>query len=98
MSTTETNSTEYAIWSRLLQPGKPTFSPAVARAVLALDFPPEDKARLRELAAKAREGTLTPEEQEQIDSYGRVGSVLSILKSKARVSLRKAGAGNGSGR
>src|SRR5712691_8722438 len=95
MSATETNSTEYAIWSRLLQPGKPTFSPDVARAVLALDFPPEEKARLRELAAKAREGTLTPEEQEQIDSYGRVGSVLSILKSKARVSLRSGMADDG---
>lgn len=44
---------------------------------------------MRELAARARAGTLTAEEQAEIDTYGRVGSLLSILKSKARRSLKQ---------
>lgn len=98
MLTMEMKTTEHAIWNRLLEGKKPAFSPQVARAILALDFPQQDKARLRMLAAKAREGPLAPEEREQIDTYGRIGSVLSIMKSKARVSLRKALTSNGTGR
>jgi hypothetical protein len=91
----EIQETEGAIWDRLLQPDKPTLTPAAARSILALDFPQADQKRMRALAAKARAGTLTAAEAEAIDVYGRVGSVLSILKSKARISLRKASNGRG---
>ena len=43
---------------------------------------------MRQLLAKAKEGTLTQPEQAEIENYGRVGSLLGILQSKARVSLR----------
>jgi hypothetical protein len=43
---------------------------------------------MHKLAAKARTGTLTPEEQEAIDAHGRIGSFISIMKSKARTALR----------
>jgi hypothetical protein len=82
------NTSEVAILSRVLEPDKPTLSPAAARDLLALDFSPADKDRMRELSAKAREGTLTPAEQAEIDSYERVGHVLNILQSKARRSLK----------
>jgi hypothetical protein len=94
----QTETSENAIWSRVLEAGSKSLSPALARTIIGLDFDPEDKRRLRRLAAKAREGALTPAEQEQVDNYGRVGSVLSILKSKARVSLRKRATSNGSRR
>jgi hypothetical protein len=93
MLTAELAETEGAIWSRVIDPGKPTLSQPAARGILALDFPESDKERMRELAAKARQGELTAEEESEIDVYGRVGSVLSILKSKARKSLRKSGNG-----
>jgi len=79
-----------------MQPNQPHFSPEAAQGILALDFSQEDKDRMRELAAKARQGTLVPEEQEEIDSYGRVGSLLSIMKSKARQALKNKAQGNGS--
>lgn len=44
---------------------------------------------MRALAAKAREGLLTPEEEIEIDSFERVGHLLSTLKSKARKVLKK---------
>jgi hypothetical protein len=89
----EVQETEEAIWDRLLEPDKPTLTPAAARSILALEFPQADQKRMHDLAAKARAGTLTATEAEEIDVYGRVGSVLSILKSKARKSLRKASNG-----
>jgi hypothetical protein len=69
-----------------------------ARSLLRLDFAPEDKARMHELAAKAREGSLTGTEQEAIRNYERVGNLLALMKSKARQRLKKASQSNGSGR
>ena len=88
MQLTHGNNSEVAILSRVLEPDKPTLSPAAARDLLALDFGPADKERMRELSAKAREGTLTPAEQAETDNYERVGHVLNILQSKARRSLQ----------
>ena len=89
MHATEIRKTEGAIWDRMLEPKRPTLTPAVARAILALEFPESDKARMRELAAKARAGKLSAAEEGEVDIYGRVGSVLSIWKSKARRSLKR---------
>ena len=38
-------------------------------------------------AEKARQGSLTPEEQDEIEDYERVGHLLGMLQSKARLSL-----------
>ena len=40
------------------------------------------------LSAKARAGTLTADEDEELDNYIRVGDVLAILQSKARRTVR----------
>jgi hypothetical protein len=36
------------------------------------------------MSAKARKGTLTEDEQVEIDNYERVGHLLNLLQSKAR--------------
>lgn len=56
-----------------------------------MSFPESEKARMRELAAKARAARLTPGEDRQMDDYERAGSILSILKSRARQVLRRNG-------
>ena len=61
---------------------------AVASELLKWGFGEEDQQRMAELAAKAREGTLTAEEQALTESYERVSSFLGLLKSKARRSLQ----------
>jgi hypothetical protein len=88
--TAEANNIEAAVWGRLIGPERPTLSPETARSILELEFPEEDKARMRELAAKARVGTLSPQERADLDVYSRVGSVLGIMKSKARTTLKMA--------
>jgi hypothetical protein len=89
MQLSEVNTSEVAILSRVLEPVQPTLSLAAARAILALDFSQADKSCMRELSAKAREGTLTRLERAAINNYERVGHVLNIMQSKARRSLKK---------
>jgi len=77
-----------AVWERVLQFGGPV-SPPVARALLKLKFSPQDEQRMRQLSAGARSGTLTPEEQGEIDAYEQLGSLVDILHSQARRSLKR---------
>ncbi len=44
---------------------------------------------MAELAAKSNGGTLTPAEHRELQGYVFVGDLLSMLKSKARMSLRR---------
>jgi len=89
MQTSQNSTSEIAILSRVLEPEEPTFSPEAARSILAMDFGPQDRERMQELAAKARAGMLSSEEQCEIESYEKAGHVLSLMKAKAKVSLRK---------
>jgi hypothetical protein len=87
-SVTTTNEAE--ILSRVIAPGKPTLPPDTAKIILTFDFGEEDRERMNRLAEKARQGALTVEEQAEIDCYERVGHFLSLLRSKARISLKQA--------
>jgi hypothetical protein len=80
--------TEAEVWMRILHPDE-ELSPRVARAILGLSFPKNDIRRMHELSAKARAGALTLEEDAEMDTFERVGSILSILKSKARQVLKR---------
>lgn len=77
-----------AIWERVIQFDDPP-SPTAARALLKLQFPATDRARMSELAAKARAGTLTPDEERQAEAYEQLGCLLDIVHSKARRILKR---------
>jgi hypothetical protein len=81
---------EAEIMTRVISPENPSLGRQVAEAILALGFQPVDRQRMEVLAAKAREGTLSPDEHTEADSYERVGHFVSLLKSKARRSLASA--------
>ena len=89
-STLSPSKTASAIWSRIVKPERANLTPEAARAILKLDFDPEDHRRVDELSAKAQKGTLTPEEQAELDEYIRVDLQLAVLRSKARLSLKRA--------
>jgi hypothetical protein len=91
MQTTSIAPQDAAIVGRLIQPDHGDLSPESARTILQLHFDDNDKARMHQLALKAQEGTLTPAEQAELESYRRVGYMLGVLWSKARLSLRRAG-------
>jgi hypothetical protein len=75
-----------SVWDRLLFSETPT--PTAARALLKLQFSTQDIERMHELSAKARAGTLSNEEDEEAETYERVGTVLDILHSQARRALK----------
>jgi hypothetical protein len=89
MQRTELPYYEAAILGRLAGSHDPSLSPAAAKGLLTLEFDPADKDRMHELAAKARAGNLTPEEQAEVEAYSRVGSLIGILHSKARGALKR---------
>lgn len=91
MSSTTTETSEMAILRRIIDPEQPFLSEEAAQAILRLDFSVADRTRMDQLAAKNREGKLTPTEEQELNSYLRVGQTLGILQSKARRSLRAAG-------
>jgi cytochrome c553 len=79
---------EADILMRLVGPDKPALSAAAAKGILRLTFSPADKERMHHLATKARAGNLSDNEQAQIEAYSRVSSLLGIMKSMARRTLK----------
>jgi hypothetical protein len=80
--------TEAAILGRLLQ-ARENLTREVAEFLLGIDFDKTDIDRMNVLSARATEGQLTQEETEELDSYLHVGSLLSILQSRARRFLKQ---------
>jgi hypothetical protein len=80
---------EADIIGRVIDPSNPTLTRAAAEWILALGYSEADQARMTELTAKSNQGVLTPAEHRKLEGYVFVGDPLSILKSKARLSLRK---------
>jgi hypothetical protein len=95
MQRTELPYYEAAILGRLVVPDESSLSTAAGEGILALGFDQADKDRMHDLAAKARAGTLTAEEQAEVEAYSRVGSLLGILHSKVRRALKGRDGRNG---
>jgi hypothetical protein len=68
-----------------------SLSPATARKILEFQFGTSHHQRVKALSRKAQAATLSPAEQEELDEYIRVGTLLSILQSRARRALKAAG-------
>jgi hypothetical protein len=80
---------EAEILRRVIRPEVGDLSPEAARALLGLGFADSDHAAMAELSAKARNGTLTPGEQEELDGYINISHFIAFVQSKARTSLKK---------
>lgn len=78
---------EVAIWERIIRPSGP-MSRDTARQILAFEFSDEERQRMHELAERNRSGTLEQGEEEELDHFCRVGTTLSLLKSRARQVLK----------
>ncbi|MBV9767242.1 MAG: hypothetical protein JOZ48_20545 [Acidobacteriaceae bacterium] len=84
-----TPNTEAAILARILiESDEAQLSPDAARYLLSVKLPPKDADRVNELSAKARAGTLTESERQELDSYLHIGSLLAVMQSKARRLLK----------
>jgi hypothetical protein len=84
----DSSHSEVAILGRLIHRVASPLTPEAARALLEIDFHDEDQERMKSLATKAADGTLTPEERTELECYNRVGYMLSVLHATAQRSLR----------
>lgn len=91
MAVVLSDNSEVAILDRVIQPKNGSLPLAAARAWLQLNFVEQDRTRMHILAVKAQEGTLTRQEQDELNCYRRIGRLLDLMHSKARRSLRKRG-------
>jgi hypothetical protein len=78
-----------SIMERIIEPQSGGFSSEHARYVLSLDFSREEQARYAELARKVQETGLTEREQAELNEFLAANALLTILQSKARISLKK---------
>ena len=79
-----TPNSEAAILARIIQADERQLTPEAARYLLSMKLPPEDEDRVNQLSAKAREGSLTEAETQELDSHLHIGSLLAVMQSKAR--------------
>ena len=80
--------TQAGILSRLIRPEENNLTPEAAEGFLRIRFEQPDLDRMHELAAKNQEGTLRPEERDEMENYRNVGYLLDLIHSKARRALK----------
>jgi hypothetical protein len=59
-----------------------------ARYYLSREFSERDKSRMHDLAVRNQDGVLSAAEKQELFAYAKAGSLLSLLKSQARRTLR----------
>jgi hypothetical protein len=87
-TTNDTGPTEVTILARLLAKDRGRLPFAMARYLLTVGFSAEDKARMHQLATLNQDDALTAAEKEELFAFTKAGTMLSILKSKARQTVR----------
>jgi hypothetical protein len=79
------------VLSRALEAKGHDVPPEGARFILNLGIREQDKTRMLELLARHQRGEMLDQEREELESYIEADNVLSILKAKALLALKKAG-------
>ncbi len=86
-SATGTGDNEVTILARVFDDERGLLRPALARSIVDVEFSARDKARMHDLAVRNQADTLTPAEKEELHAFAKAGTLLGILKSKARRTL-----------
>jgi hypothetical protein len=79
------------VLSRDLKSKGGRMTPEAARSILDLGINSAHKKRALRLLEKQREGTISPAEGAELESYVQADNVLSILKARAILALQAAG-------
>ena len=69
---------------RYLDPVTDALTPQVAQRILDLRPEPDVVARVEELGEKSNAGTITEAERDEYRSLANVGTLIALLKAKAR--------------
>jgi hypothetical protein len=91
MSTSTIAESGTEILARAIVPQGGDIPVDAARVFLSFRLDPTDENRVNELAERARDGSLSGVEREELDEYERVTALLELIQSKARLALKRAG-------
>jgi hypothetical protein len=83
-----TGDNEVTILARVFDDERELLPLDLARSIVDVEFSERDKARIHELAVRNQAGILAPEEKEELVAFAKAGTLLSILQSKARRTLK----------
>jgi len=64
-------------------------TPEAARSILRMKLSKADRDRAHELALKAQTGAMSAGERSELEFYLKLGSLLTLMHSKARIALRQ---------
>jgi hypothetical protein len=81
------HSPTHQVLDRLLDPVGRCLSVEAARELAGLRADEETQAKVRELAEKCNEGTLSAEERAEYEAYVMAANIVAILQAKARARL-----------
>jgi hypothetical protein len=87
-ATLGTGETEVTILARVFDNERGLLPRGLARSILDVDFNERDKARMHDLAARNLADALSPNEKAELFAWAKAGTLLSILHSKARRTLK----------
>jgi hypothetical protein len=89
MSTaTRTGETEVTILARVFDDERGLLPRELARSIVDGNFSERDKARMHDLAVRNQADALSHTEKEELIAFAKAGTLLSILQSKARRTLK----------
>jgi hypothetical protein len=78
---------EAEIWARMIELQPEGLTQDAARYLLRFRLDERDQSRLEELADRSQAGALNAEEEQEFDSYLRIGNLLAVMQSRARLAL-----------
>jgi hypothetical protein len=83
-----TGDTEVTILARVFDDMRGLLPRGLARSILNVEFSERDKARMHDLAVRNQADALSPDEKQELFAFAKAGTLLSILHSKARRTLK----------
>jgi hypothetical protein len=83
-----TGDNEVTILARVFDNEQGLLPRDLARTVLEVGFSERDKARMHDLAVRNQGDGLSAEEKQELYGFAKAGTLLGILKSKARRTLK----------
>ena len=69
--------------------GLDDLTPQAAKGILRIRFSKSDQARVKALIARSKRSELTREQEAELDGYLKLGSLLTIMHSRARMALAR---------
>jgi len=84
-----TEISEADILRDVVDSARSAMTPEAARSLLELQFSKRDQQRMRRLLDRNNKGTISDAELAQLDRYRRIGTLIDLLQTEAKLALHR---------